>query len=60
MLSVPTAPADWEKFRRVRNQYTEKIREASSTYRANLASKLKGERLGSNSVPLERLVNLDQ
>ena len=34
------SPADWEKFRRVRNQYTEKIREASSTYRANLASKL--------------------
>ena len=33
------SPADWEKFRRVRNQYTEKIREASSTYRANLASK---------------------
>ena len=34
------SPADWEKFRRVRNQYTEKIREASSTYRANLAPKL--------------------
>ena len=32
------SPTDWEKFRRVRNQYTEKIREASSTYRANLAS----------------------
>ena len=32
--------ADWEKFRKVRNQYTEKIREASSTYRANLGSKL--------------------
>ena len=34
------SPADWNNFRMVKNKYTGKIREAASTYRANLALKL--------------------
>ena len=34
------SPGDWDSFRRIRNQYTEKIREAASAYKANLAFKL--------------------
>ena len=34
------SPGDWDSFRRIRNQYTEMIREAASAYKANLAFKL--------------------
>ena len=34
------SPGDWANFRRERNHYTEKIREAANRYRTKLASKL--------------------
>ena len=34
------SPGDWANFRRERNYYTEKIREAANMYRTKLASKL--------------------
>ena len=34
------SPGDWANFRRERNHYTEKIREAATMYRTKLASKL--------------------
>ena len=33
------SPGDWTNFRRERNHYTEKIREAATMYRTKLASK---------------------